>query len=78
MMDKDCSISLSVEDCSFCVIFSLISICWMLRYLQVTLIVSYKLIPNLFVTIHFFQGCQKKETNPTLLFVNCVCLHSLL
>lgn len=25
MMDKDCSISLSVEDCSYCVMFSLIS-----------------------------------------------------
>lgn len=59
-MDEDCSISLLVEDCSYCVMFSLISnqftFAGVLRVPLGDLIVSCKLISNLFVTIHFLQG----------------------
>lgn len=60
MVEEDCSISLSLEDCFCYVMFSLISnqftFAGMLRVPSGELIVSCKLIPKLFVTIYFLQG----------------------
>lgn len=81
-MEEEWSILLSVEDCSYCVMFSLISnqftFAGMLRVPSGDLIVNCKLIPKLFVTIYFFKVVKKTPAKYFCLLNVCICLHSQL
>lgn len=76
MREEDCSISVSVEDCSYCVMFSLISnhftFAGVLRVPSADLIVSCKWIPKVFVTIYFFKVVKKKPTKYFCLLNVCI------